>query len=51
MIPLFIFGPRTSNLTLTPGSNLNNMTSLIISDGQYKSKTLMFEYFILINEE
>ena len=51
MVQLFRFEPRTSNLTSTPGSNLNNMTSLIVSDEQYKSKTLMFEYFILINEK
>ena len=51
MVPLFGFEPRISKLTSTPGSNLNDVTSLTNSDGQYKSKTLMFELFILINEK
>ena len=51
MAPLFGFEPRTSKLTLTSDSNFNDVISLINSDGQYKSKALMFEYFILINEK
>ena len=49
MVPLFGFEPRTLKLTSTLGFNLNDATSLTNSDEQYKSKTLMFEYFILLN--
>ena len=51
MVSLFGFEPKTSKLTSKPGSNLNDVNSLTNSDGQYKSKTLMFEYFILIKEK
>ena len=51
MIPLLGFEPRTSNLTSTPGSNFNDVTSMTNSDRRNKSKTLMFEYFISINEK